>query len=339
MGFDDLTRLAGSRLYARSIVDARRRFLRGETATVAEIRKVYRQTAETIRLEIEHLTPGTLQRSHLQALASRLERRAQELNAQVLAAARQGIYISAEAGVSASQNVAAELLKEGWPKTEVARLFAPVNERAVLAVLTRTQRDGLKLSDRIWRVGERMRNSVTRIVEDGVARGLDSRKMARQVQQYLQPGQWTQMKLETRRSLGVSKDVSYEAMRLARTEMNNAFHEGAILANQENPAYRGVYWRLSSNHPVADICDDMARHGGDGFYPKGEEPMRPHPQCRCLILPAYEEPVEFADRLATWIKDPQSQPDIEGWYDDARKTLQRPKATRSDESERTRRTA
>lgn len=325
---EDVIRLSGSESYAEYLLRARRRFELDQAVTVGELRQVYRRAAEAVRRDIETLTPGTLRRSHLEALASNLERRARELNAQVLAATTKGVHLAVQAGTSAAQNISTRLLKDAWSAVEVARLFAPINERTLMVLLARTGRDGLKLSDRVWRIGEYWRNAIARVVEDGISRGLDSRRVAKDVQRYLQPGVWTAHKAETRRRLGVSKDVSYEAMRLVRTEMNNAFHEGMVAANQAVPAYRGIYWRLSGSHPERDICDDMASdlsYGEPGFYPKGKEPTRPHPQCFCVTIAAYEEPREFVERLKMWMQDPQSQPDIETWYNQtARQFLKRP---------------
>ena len=275
----DLNKLSGSPTYADYILAARLRFEDGQAATVAELRQVYRRAAAAIRKDIEAVTPGTLRAAHLAALAKNLETRAKELNTRVLGLARQGIYVSAAAGTSAAEGIAEDLLAEAFDKPDVKRLFAGINERATLALLSRTGKDGLKLSDRVWRVSERYRNAAKRVIEDGVARGLDARKLGREVEKYLEPRVWTAQKLDTRRRLGVPKDVSYEGMRLARTEMNNAFHEGAIAANKATPSYLGIYWRLSNAHVLDDVCNDYAAHNGKGFWPKGQEPARPHPQC------------------------------------------------------------
>lgn len=69
----------------------------------------------------------------------------------------------------------------------------------------------------------------------------------------------------------------------------------------------------------------MARHGGDGFCPEGEETARPHPQCACVACPTYAKPEAFADRLHEWTSNPQSQPDLERWLQEGgRSALRRP---------------
>lgn len=315
----------GDESYAEYMLRARRRFERGQIATLRQVRQIYRRAAEAVREDIARTAPGTLRYGHLKALAKVLEQRARSLTSELLEATRAGIYLASREAVSGPEELVVQLVEGVFDRADVERLFAAVNERAVLAFLARVGRDGLKLSDRVWRVGERWRNAIVRVLEDGIARGEDARKLAVEVQRYLQPGVWTAHKLETRRRLGVSADVSYEAMRLVRTEMNNAFHEATIMANRATPSYLGIYWRLSAQHPFPDVCDDYARHNGDGFWPKGQEPVRPHPQCFCVAIPRHERPEEFSERLRQWIRDPQSQPRIEDWYNrTARQFLKRP---------------
>lgn len=303
--------------YMQYLAAARARFDRGKAATLNNITQIYRRAAESVRKDIEALATGSLKHSHLSALAYTLERRAEELAKQTLDAIHKGVYVSSEAATGYSQKVLEDMTKPYFRPETVRAMFAAVNERAVLALLSRTRTDGLKLSDRVWRTASHWRTALTYVVEDGVVRGLDSRKLAREAQRYLQPGVWTPHKAETRKRLGVPKDVSYEAMRLARTELNNAFHEGMVMANRQNPGYKGIYWRLSPAHPVPDICDDMAAdmtYGAPGFYPAGYEPFRPHPQCICTPVPAYEDPRGFSNRLKEWVQNPNAHQDIEAWF-------------------------
>ncbi len=323
----DLKRI-GPGSYQEYILRGRQRFEQGRAATVKQIRDVYLRAATSLRNDIQSLTPGTLTHGHFSALVKALENRAREINQRTLEAIEQGIWLSVDAGSQGPGAIAEHVLGGMFGVPEVRRMFAGINERAVLSILSRTRHDGLKLSDRVWKTGERLRNTLARVVEDGITRGLNSRQLARDLQMYVQPGVWTYHKADTRQRLGVPADVSYEAMRLARTEMNNAFHEGMIMANHGTPGYRGIYWRLSGSHPVRDVCDDMAEtmeHGEKGFYPAGKEPPRAHPQCLCVILPAYEDPEQLAGRLNRWVNDPSSQPDLEAWYNThARQFLKRP---------------
>ncbi|WP_067936381.1 hypothetical protein [Alicyclobacillus kakegawensis] len=320
--------LLPDRDYADSLMATRNRLAKQEVATVRQVKAVYTRVAKQLRAEIQQVTPGTLRAGHLTALAKKLEQAADTLNKDLLSAIYSGIKLAAQDATDGAEQVALDVLKDVFDTASVRAMFASINEQAVLAVLSRTRNDGLKVSDRIWRTSQSARNALTKMVEDAVTRGLNSRVLARQVQQYLQPGVWTAFKDETRRNLKVPRDVSMEAMRLAVTELHHAFHEGAVQSYRATPSYEGVYWRLSSNHPHTDICDTYATHDGNGFWKEGDEPSKPHPWCRCVIVPRLEDTAQFVQRLRQWTQDPQSQPDIEAWYTGLpRQFLRRPSQT------------
>jgi hypothetical protein len=320
--------------YAKYLMRARGDYMVVRNATVSAVQDVYDRTARQIAKEVAGLTPGSLRYAHQAALQKTLERAAQQLNQGVLDATYKGIYRATAAGTSTGQRVTQSVMAEHWGKAEIKWAFAEINERAVLGLMARTYADGLKLSDRIWNTCQLARDNMALMVEEAVARGLDARKLAKNIQHQLQPGKFIAHKAETARRLGISKNVSYPAMRLARTEINNAFHEGCILGNKATPGYEGAYWRLSGQHPVPDVCDDFATYTGDGgnepgFYKMGNEPFRPHPQCMCYLVPALEDPAKMAERLKQWIFDPSSDPKLEHWYQGVKPYLPRPRGGRA----------
>lgn len=107
---------------------------------------------------------------------------------------------------------------------------------------------------------------VDRIINTGLAQGLSARELAAEVADLIRPD--------------VKGGVSYAAMRLGRTELNNAFHATQVTYAAETPWVTGVKWNLSSSHPEGDECDDYAEHG---VYKPEEVPEKPHPQCLCYM--------------------------------------------------------
>jgi hypothetical protein len=93
---------------------------------------------------------------------------------------------------------------------------------------------------------------------------------------------------------------SYAAMRLARTEINNAFHERQ-LAGANRPGVTGVQWNLSGSHRVPDQCNLFAQRDshnkGPGVFPVGKVPDKPHPQCFCFLTYVTMKPAEFKRAL------------------------------------------
>lgn len=302
--------------YAEYLKRARERFERAEVVTVRQVREVYRRAAQRVRDAVRNVTPGTLRERHLLALAKALDEQADALRGQLDSVLRSGIQLAVDIAVQPAEQITMEALGDAFDRAGIRAMFTNVNQRAVTALLNRTRGDGLRLSDRVWRTSRSWQRAASRVIEDMVTRGQNSREAARYIDRYLQPQTHTVLKAETRRRLGVPKDVSMEAMRLAVTEMNNAFHEGTILAGRATPSYQGIHWRLSHAHVVPDVCDRLAANSP---YPKGQEPEKPHPWCRCVAIQVHEDTQEFMQRLREWVNNPESQPDLEKWYQESAK--------------------
>src|SRR5690606_5467143 len=155
-----------------------------------------------------------------------------------------------------------------------------------------------------------------------VAIGQDAVTTARMIQRYVREGAMTLTKrypnMMKRMKGRIPGNISYEALRLARTEMSAAFGEGTIAASRVAPSYIGMKWVLSGSHPVPDICDTLSTYDsglGPGVYPPGDEPPYPaHPNCLCALVPVHEEPEKFVEKLKRWVENPESEPELEQWY-------------------------
>lgn len=95
--------------------------------------------------------------------------------------------------------------------------------------------------------------------------------------------------------------VSYSAMRLGRTELNNAFHTTQTRSYAEQPWVTGVKWVTSGSHPRPDICDEYATQDGfdlgPGVFDRRNVPGKPHPQCLCHIIAITISREDFIDAL------------------------------------------
>jgi len=80
--------------------------------------------------------------------------------------------------------------------------------------------------------------------------------------------------------------INYNALRLARTEINNSYRETLIQGNARNPITKGVKWNLSDTHPFPDVCDLFAGIDsfglGVGVYPAMATPID-HPNGLCFL--------------------------------------------------------
>lgn len=310
--------------FEKYIKEARERYLKEEFAVSTYIRNIFARTANTLRDFLYTISENTLRRTYYNELLAYIERISEELNDELVKVIAKGQKIAIDVHKENAKSIFEEIAKGIWKYSAIESLFATVNERSLLSLTNRTEAYGLKVSDRVWNITTAAKQELTRAVEDAVATVKDPRKLAKEIQHLLNPGVWTPLRKETRKRLGVSRDVSMEAMRLAVSEMQHASHEGAIASYSLIPTCKGFYWRLSNSHPIEDICDTYARHNGDGFFKKDEVPVKPHPWCRCYVVPRMDPPDRIAKLFREWLSNPLEVPVIENWYQQVKPFLPRP---------------
>lgn len=98
--------------------------------------------------------------------------------------------------------------------------------------------------------------------------------------------------------VAVNEKSRYVAERITRTEMARAWADGFIAKMQKDADIVAVKFKLSSRHPVFDICDMYAKadmYGlGAGIYPKDKLPPLPvHPHCLCRYVEVIEGEIDM----------------------------------------------
>lgn len=158
-------------------------------------------------------------------------------------------------------------------------------EQTMNTALVRMGLSAVPLSQKIYSTQVWMGGRIQTLVNSAILRGLSAREFAKEATAWFDPS--------------VPGGVRYAALRLARTELNNAFHATTALQAAEKPWINEVQWHLSRSHPKADECDALAKGGddGDGRYPPLKTPRKPHPQCLCYVTPVPVEEDEFLDNL------------------------------------------
>lgn len=148
---------------------------------------------------------------------------------------------------------------------------------------------GYRLSDRIWRVDEETRRKIDKLVAEMVGNGNSAKSISNAVEKYLQPGREL---IRTTKPYAAFRDasgrwiqpdsLSFDGMRLGRTEIGRANAYAAKMAALANPYVEMMAWNLSLMHPKIDICDQRAK---ESPYPKEDAPVPiqdSHPQCICV---------------------------------------------------------
>jgi hypothetical protein len=218
-------------------------------------------------------------------------------------------------GASPIIELAADAFAEIATPAKIRKALESVTSRAANAYKAEA-RFGRTFSERIWTNAAKTSATIQDIVRAGLAEGYDATRIAKALEGYVKEGSKTLSShypnMMARMNGRVPGNLSYESLRLARTEASRAFNDGTIAAAMENPAIVAIGFRLSRSHPVPDICDSLATQNlfglGAGNYPPEEAPSTQHPCCLCYLVPIGRN---IDDAIARWKVSPDSEPNIE----------------------------
>jgi hypothetical protein len=174
----------------------------------------------------------------------------------------------------------------------IPQLQAAYKEQARATVRAYQARNdlGIPLAQSVYRTQALSSGLVDRSVNRGLLLGKSAREIAKDVRHLINPN--------------VRGGVSYAAMRLGRTELNNAFHHAQKGIRANDPFVEAMKWNLSGSHPKPDECNTYAENvhfdgGGLGEFLPMEVPGKPHPNCFCYMTAVVVDDDKFvADFMA-----------------------------------------
>lgn len=210
-------------------------------------------------------------------------------------------------------------------------VFSPQLSLLLNAARDITYGDNLNLSARIWRVDREARDGIANVLLRGVTNQSSAWEIARELEEFLGANQdcprWTSTRLYGRTKKQIAqgdttglvsrpcdgRGVSYNALRLARTEIQkiHSLATDRIMAAQ--PWVEKEQVHLSEAHPEPDICDDIVAggEGGKGIYPVGEQSLPFHPNCLCYKTAVLMSEAEFTSRLRGWTRGEESWSELD----------------------------
>lgn len=172
--------------------------------------------------------------------------------------------------------------------------------------------DGLKLSDRLWRLENGALRAIADVLRTSIVLGRDASASAAD---FLARGE--AVPLDVLRNMNAANVGSLaddvrsimtrgpgnayaNALRVFRTELNRAHGQAYQAGAGANPDVIGMKFNLSPNHPRVDICDAHARANlyglGPGVYPVGQAPWPAHPNTMSYLTAVFRDEVSAADR-------------------------------------------
>lgn len=193
-------------------------------------------------------------------------------------------------------------------------------------------KNGLNLSQIIWNYCQQTKSefemAMSNTIADGIKKGSSAEEVGKSIRKYLNDPDMMYRRYHTikvqkngkkkdvvtwrrRRiidgkvrfieeplekvGMGIYRSARKNALRVARTEINSAYHKARNERWQNEPFVIGQYIHVSPQHNIDDICNDL-----EGRYPKDYVWISWHPQCICTSDPITiqgEEKKEFYKRL------------------------------------------
>lgn len=314
--------------YKTWALQQRKEFMELRLDQEQQIREMYENISRLIAEEVARGNKNRFDIDRLKRIQTEMKGRVDELNGQLTINFEKHVERNVDTGSFYAKKVTLDIVEKAGitkiSKPLVEKTFYKMNKNAVEAMWSRS-RYGLKLSEQIWNKNQNYRKNINKILVSGVATGEDCAVVARSIEKYVKNGSKSFAEsypnMMSRMKGRVPQDITYEALRLARTEMTSAYGMGTMKSSELNPSNRGVRFMLSASHPEYDICDVHCSRNdyelGPGGYPLEAAPDYPfHPNCLCIMTQINEDPNDLLERLRAWENDPSSQPDLEEWYQD-----------------------
>jgi hypothetical protein len=249
-------------------------YIRQQRVVDAQLRKVLIAAANDARRRAALITDSNLRRAQLQLADAQLR-----MWAQIGTVIEDGIRGTAPAVADVSTIFTKDLLSSLGltPSDALVRGMERAARNTVRTYLAR-ENLGMTLSERVYRNGQVASGRIDTVINNAILRGASAKEIARDVAALVNPN--------------TPGGVSYAAMRLGRTELNNAFYEASNAAYASNPFIEQVDWNLSGSHPRPDECDGLV-----GTYDPNDVPDKPHPQCLCYTTPAVMSRAQLVKRF------------------------------------------
>lgn len=251
-----------------------------------DLRLILETTAKAIQARVRTLKPGIggqVRKAQLTATLGAIRRLQREMWInRVNPRVTRGVVDAekaAESAIEAMTRVAYAALPEQAAEVLIRGLRLAA-ESGLKSDAARKRKD---LSTRVYRQAAFQGDKIEHLIRGGLIANLSAKELAGSVYEYVSPT--------------TPGGASYAAMRLARTEINNAFHERQ-LQGANRPGVKAVKWNLSGSHTVPDLCNVYASHGGNGHWAVGNVPEKPHPQCFCYLTYVTQSPERFQAALA-----------------------------------------
>lgn len=259
------------------------------------IRKIYEKSITEISFKASALNyKGTLFKlTDYPLLQKQVDRLIEKMQPRIYAAVVNSMKDSWDLSNKKNDVIVDQRLAGRGIKKKVRQVLYDPNHGALQSFIDRKEK-GLNLSDRVWNSLDPFKKELEQSLGLGIGKGQSAVTLANEIKKYLNhPDKLFRRvrndegKLVLSKSArnfhpgqGVYRSSFQNALRLAGTETNIAYRTSDHTRWNKLPFVLGIQVKTSNNHPVPDICDELAGEFPKDFVFKGW-----HPRCRCFATP------------------------------------------------------
>ena len=270
-----------------------------------EIKELYQELIEQIERELPRLSEkenisSVMKEQQLRKIEAELNRSLETIGLNVNGVVRQSMTTTSQQMVDATKDF---LITSGMPKILVAPAYQNVPAAVVERVASGQLYEGnWSLSKAIWADVKSKQSEINKIIAKGIAMNKSAYEIAKDLESYVDPSAkkpWDWGKVYP----GSTKQIDYNAQRLARTAVSHAYQQAFNECVAPNPFVEAVQWNNAHSGRVCHLCMELAetdQYGlGEGVFPKGEEPLD-HPNGMCYMTVVL---VDSLPNIASSIRD------------------------------------
>jgi hypothetical protein len=235
------------------------------------------------------------------SIKKEIDKQLKKLHADIYSAIISGIEQSWDLSNEKNDLIVDRRLAGKRPSRRARQILYDPNKQALAAYLKRKER-GMDLSKRIWKTLDPFKHEMEQGLGIMISEGQSASKMATRLKSYLNEperlyrrvrGEDGKLHLSANArnyspGQGVYRSSYKNALRLSRTENNDAYRTADFERWQTLPFVTGIEVRLSNYHPKFDICDSLV-----GKYPKDFKFRGWHTQCLCHAVPIMMSDAEY----------------------------------------------
>lgn len=302
--------------YKYNHLERRRKLLELTIESKKEILSIYREASEEVLRKLKTVKSKSMNERYLKELYKSIEEYKKRLNVDIENSIRNSALKAADLGLDQSKDYFENMDIPLSIKKNFSSMFTNISDD-VLRILVDGDlyKDGKTLSKRIWDITKRNGKSIDNVIKIAIAEQKSANELAKDLEKYIKKDIGKKQKT---RVTGIDRDISYQAIRLARTSINHCFIEANVQEAMDNPFNIGLKWNLSSQHSNRlakfgvrrDICDEYAEQNNYGlgkgifppkYYPKG------HPNCLCYSIEIMIDIDEAREEVIRWINGGQNR--------------------------------